>query len=99
MRSPLAPDPARRPALSVVIPMYNEIDNVEPMLARVHEGLPGYGGAWELICVDDGSRDDTGERLMETAGATAAMCGPSGYAATSARPPPCRRVSTPRAAN
>ena len=48
--------------------MYNEIDNVEPMLARVHEGLQGYGGDWELICVDDGSRDGTGERLMETAG-------------------------------
>lgn len=67
MSSPLTRDSARRPALSVVIPMYNEIDNVAPMLARVHEGLAGYGGDWELICVDDGSRDGTGERLMETA--------------------------------
>lgn len=54
-----------RPTLSVVIPMYNEIDNVEPMLARVHEGLGGYLGVWELICVDDGSRDGTGRRLVE----------------------------------
>ena len=54
-----------RPTLSVVIPMYNEIDNVEPMLARVHEGLAGYRGVWELICVDDGSRDGTGRRLVE----------------------------------
>ncbi len=67
MSSPQVRDPARRPSLSVVIPMYNEIDNVEPMLARVHEGLAGYGGDWELICVDDGSRDGTGERLMEAA--------------------------------
>lgn len=51
------------PSLSVVIPMYEELDNVAPMLARVHEGLAGYGGPWELICVDDGSRDGTGERL------------------------------------
>ncbi|MBK1716814.1 glycosyltransferase family 2 protein [Thiocystis violacea] len=57
----------RRPALSVVIPMYEEIDNVEPLVARVHEGLADYRGDWELIGVDDGSRDGTGERLREVA--------------------------------
>lgn len=56
-----------RPALSVVIPMYQEIDSVEPMVTRVHQGLAGYRGPWELICVDDGSRDGTGERLREMA--------------------------------
>jgi len=56
--------PAGRPSLSIVIPMYREQDNVAPMLARVHEGLANYGGAWELICVDDGSRDETGPRLI-----------------------------------
>lgn len=59
-----------RPSLSVVIPMYQEADNVEPMVARVQEGLAGYRGGWELICVDDGSRDGTGERLRETAART-----------------------------
>ncbi|NCA69984.1 MAG: glycosyltransferase [Sphingobacteriia bacterium] len=61
-----------RPTLSIVIPMYQEAENVAPMLARVHEGLAHYRGDWELICVDDGSRDGTGERLStlaETAGA------------------------------
>lgn len=53
------------PTLSVVIPMYNEIDNVEPMVARVHRGLADYPGSWELICVDDGSRDGTGKRLAQ----------------------------------
>ncbi|MFD2111427.1 glycosyltransferase family 2 protein [Thiorhodococcus fuscus] len=56
-----------RPSLSVVIPMYQEIDNVEPMVARVRQGLAEYRGPWELICVDDGSRDGTGERLSEVA--------------------------------
>lgn len=59
------PETHARPSLSVVIPMYNEIDNVEPMLARVHRGLADYQGPWELICVDDGSRDGTGKSLTE----------------------------------
>lgn len=49
----------------MVIPLYNEEDNVPPLLARVHEALAGYRGPWELICVDDGSRDHTGDRLLE----------------------------------
>lgn len=60
-------DPSRRPRLSVVIPMYQEIESVDPMVARVHEGLAEYRGDWELICVDDGSRDGTGERLRAIA--------------------------------
>jgi glycosyltransferase involved in cell wall biosynthesis len=58
------PDPN---SLSVVIPMYQEVDNVAPMLARVHEGLSEYPAPWELICVDDGSRDGTGDRLRAEA--------------------------------
>jgi len=51
--------------LSVVIPMYNEAENVAPMLAGVHQGLANYPGPWELICVDDGSQDATGKLLLE----------------------------------
>lgn len=56
-----------QPSLSVVIPMYEEVDNVAPMIERVHAALASYRGDWELICVDDGSRDGTGERLREIA--------------------------------
>ncbi len=56
--------PAISPSLSIVIPMYREQDNVAPMLARVHEGMAAYSGPWELICVDDGSQDETGKRLI-----------------------------------
>jgi len=54
-------------SLSIVIPMYQEIDNVAPLLARVHEGLAGFAHPWELVLVDDGSRDGTGPRLVEEA--------------------------------
>lgn len=47
--------------------MYREADNVAPMLERVHQGLAAYRGPWELICVDDGSPDDTGARLVVAA--------------------------------
>ncbi len=59
--------PDTTPSLSVVIPMYNELDNVMPMLEGVHQGLAGYAGPWELICVDDGSHDGTPGRLRSEA--------------------------------
>jgi glycosyltransferase involved in cell wall biosynthesis len=52
-------------SLSIVIPMYQEADNVSPLLARVHEGLAAFEHPWELILVDDGSRDGTGRMLVE----------------------------------
>lgn len=58
---------ASRPSLSIVIPMYCEEDNVAPMIDGVHAGLRDYGGLWELICVDDGSTDATGARLVAAA--------------------------------
>nr|WP_281423911.1 glycosyltransferase family 2 protein [Oceanobacter mangrovi] len=51
--------------MSIVIPMYNEIDNVGPMIARVHEALSQYNGQWELLIVDDGSTDGTPQALQQ----------------------------------
>lgn len=55
---------SRANSLSVVIPMYQEGENVAPMVAAVHDGLAEYPGPWELVLVDDGSRDDTWQRLQ-----------------------------------
>ena len=49
--------------LSIVIPVYNEEDNIAPLLSHMHEALAGYHHAWELILVDDGSSDDTTKRI------------------------------------
>ena len=52
-------------SLSIVVPMYKEEDCVFPLVERVHECLSDYAGKWELICVDDGSPDNTVTRLYE----------------------------------
>ena len=49
--------------LSVVVPMHDEHGNVEPLLTRLLPVLDRLGVPAEVICIDDGSRDDTVERL------------------------------------
>jgi len=56
-----------RPSLSVVVPFFQEEDSARAMVAEVAAALSGYGGPWELLCVDDGSGDATPERLDEAA--------------------------------
>jgi glycosyltransferase involved in cell wall biosynthesis len=51
------------PDISVVIPLYNEAANVEALHAEVTEALSAWGRTYEIIAVDDGSRDETFERL------------------------------------
>lgn len=49
--------------ISVVIPVYNEKENIAECIARVDAVLRGYEADFELICVDDGSTDGTFEVL------------------------------------
>lgn len=48
-----------RPLLSVVVPVYEEEENVRPLYERIHRVLSEQGGDYEVIFVDDGSRDKT----------------------------------------
>ena len=50
-------------SLSVVIPIYNERDNVDLLYAGLTEALDAYGRTYELIFVNDGSRDGSTEKL------------------------------------
>jgi undecaprenyl-phosphate 4-deoxy-4-formamido-L-arabinose transferase len=45
--------------VSVVIPVYNESANLHALWARLKPVLEGLGRPWEVILVDDGSRDDS----------------------------------------
>ena len=51
--------------LSVIVPVFNEQDNVRPLLKQLDEVLHRLGLTYEIIFVDDGSRDDTFRRLEE----------------------------------
>jgi glycosyltransferase involved in cell wall biosynthesis len=52
-------------SVSVVLPIYNEVENVDPCLAQITAVLRKITEAYEVICVNDGSTDATLERLVE----------------------------------
>jgi glycosyltransferase involved in cell wall biosynthesis len=54
-----------RPRLSLVIPAYNEQENVPVLLERVEAALKPIGERFEVIIVDDGSTDQTEALLAE----------------------------------
>jgi dolichol-phosphate mannosyltransferase len=53
--------------ISIVIPVYNEQDNIKPLIAELREVLSALGRSHEIIFVDDGSHDRSFEILKETA--------------------------------
>ena len=53
------------PKLSVVIPIYNEEPGLEGLFARLYPALDALGIPYEVIFIDDGSRDRSGALLRE----------------------------------
>ncbi|MFZ5734510.1 MAG: glycosyltransferase family 2 protein [Pseudomonadota bacterium] len=52
------------PAVSIVVPVRNEAGNVAPLIAEIAAALEGRWD-FEIVYVNDGSTDATGERLSE----------------------------------
>jgi dolichol-phosphate mannosyltransferase len=59
---------AGKPHLSLVVPCYDEEENVEPLVEQCFAVLRRLGVPFEMICVDDGSRDGTLEKLRRERG-------------------------------
>ena len=55
------------PLISIVLPAYNEEENISLAVERLDEVLAPEGIDWELVFVNDGSRDGTWERITEAA--------------------------------
>ena len=54
--------------LSIIIPLYNEQDNIAPLHKKLDAVLPTLGHPYEIILVNDGSTDETRQRLDALAG-------------------------------
>lgn len=55
------------PELSVVIPFFNEAENVSPLLAELRTTLEALAVSTDVIAINDGSRDGTGAALRTAA--------------------------------
>ncbi len=55
------------PDISVVIPIFDEEDNIPTLLHRLMEDLGRLGKTWEVVFVNDGSHDRSGELLDRAA--------------------------------
>lgn len=53
------------PEVSLICPMYNEEENVDVFLSSVSAVLERCVSSFEIICINDGSRDDTLQVLLE----------------------------------
>lgn len=55
------------PDVSVVVPIYNEVESLPHLIEAIASTLNPTGLNYELICVDDGSKDGSAELLKELA--------------------------------
>ena len=62
---PAAPAPS--PDVSIVVPIYNEVDNLPELVERIAQAMAGQPLSFELLAVDDGSSDGSRARLRELA--------------------------------
>jgi dolichol-phosphate mannosyltransferase len=56
-----------RPELSVVLPVYNEIETLGELRTRLVSALTSCGRSFEIVFVDDGSRDGSFEKMASFA--------------------------------
>jgi len=58
---------SKQPTFSVVVPVFNEADSLPEFIARTNAVMKKLGETWELIIVDDGSKDHTVDIVQQHA--------------------------------
>jgi len=53
------------PTFSIVAPVYNEAENLPILYRRIREVMDSTGESWELVLVDDGSRDGSTDTIRQ----------------------------------
>lgn len=51
--------------ISIVVPLYNESDNIEYLFTRLITVVEEIGASYEVICINDGSKDNTLDKLLQ----------------------------------
>ncbi len=54
---------------SIIVPIYNEVENIRPLVAQVTAVMDQLAGESELVLVNDGSQDGSSQVLDELAAA------------------------------
>jgi dolichol-phosphate mannosyltransferase len=54
-----------RPDVSVVVPIFNEMENLPELRRRLTLSLDAAASTWEVVCVNDGSRDSSLDMLRQ----------------------------------
>ncbi len=55
------------PDVSIVVPIYNEVENLPDLVERIAHAMSAQPLSFELLAVDDGSRDGSADKLRELA--------------------------------
>ncbi|MZG54266.1 MAG: glycosyltransferase [Nitrospinae bacterium] len=61
-------DTDKQPDVSIVVPVFNEVDLIEELLSRIKTVCEGLNRTYEIVVVDDGSTDGSYEKLKQFRG-------------------------------
>ncbi len=54
-----------KPTFTILAPIYNEVENIPLLYARISEVMEQTGESWEFVMVDDGSSDGSTEKILD----------------------------------
>lgn len=58
-----------QPVYTIIAPVYNETESLDELYRQICEVMDTSGEAWELVLVDDGSKDGSTDKIREMAAA------------------------------